>query len=179
VDLPVPNMTAALPGGVAGVRIGLPHEYFFTVPELDGQVQAAVLAAVDQMVATGASVRDVCIPHAAEALIAQRVTMLAEAYAHHEPDLQQRPELYGSHTRRAIRQGALYSGADCVQAQRVRALVKMECSAAFANVDVLVALAMLSTAPAFQGWEPDRVLTSPSFMAIWNLTGLPALSLPC
>lgn len=179
VDVPVPDMMAAMSGDVAGVRIGLPREYFYTVAELEPEVRAAVLAAVERLADAGAVVTDVRIPHAAEALIAQRVTMLSEAYAYHEPDLQQQPQLYGRYTRHALYQGALYSAADYVQAQRVRSLVKAECAEALAAVDVLVSPTMTGTAPAFAGWDPDKALASPSFTPIWNLTGLPALSIPC
>jgi aspartyl-tRNA(Asn)/glutamyl-tRNA(Gln) amidotransferase subunit A len=179
VDVPVPDMTAGLTGSFEGVRIGIPRDYFFTVPQLDAEVKAAVLAAIDAMAAAGATVVDVSIPHAAEGRAAQFVTMLAEAYAYHEPDLQTKPELYGKYTRETIRRGAFFSSADYVQAQRVRALVKAEAAAALADVDVLITPTMISPAPAFVGWDPAVMLTNPSFTGIWNLTGFPALSIPC
>jgi aspartyl-tRNA(Asn)/glutamyl-tRNA(Gln) amidotransferase subunit A len=179
VDVPVPDMTAGLTGSFEGMRIGVPRDYFFTVPQLDAEVKAAVLAAIDQMAAAGASVVDVAIPHAAEGRAAQFVTMLAEAYAYHEPDLQQRPELYGRYTRETIRRGAFFTSADYVQAQRVRSLVKAEAAAALAGVDVLITPTMISAAPAFAEWDPAVMLTNPSYMGIWNLTGFPALSVNC
>jgi aspartyl-tRNA(Asn)/glutamyl-tRNA(Gln) amidotransferase subunit A len=179
VDVPVPDMTAGLTGSCAGLRIGVPRDYFFTVPQLDAEVKAAVLAALDAMAAAGATVVDVTIPHAAEGRAAQFVTMLAEAYAYHEPDLQTRPEMYGVYTRETIRRGAFFSAADYVQAQRVRTLVKAEAAAALADVDVLVTPTMIGAAPAFAGWDPTVMLTNPSFTGIWNLTGFPALSIPC
>lgn len=104
--------------------------------------------------------------------------MMSEAYAYHEPDLRQRPELYGKWTRYMFLQGALYSAADYVQAQRVRSLAKAECAAALADVDVLVVPSMPTTAPTFEGFDPDMMLKNPSFTGIFNLTGSPALSIP-
>jgi aspartyl-tRNA(Asn)/glutamyl-tRNA(Gln) amidotransferase subunit A len=179
VDAPVPNMTASLDGSFDGLRIGVPRGYFFDAPELETDVRQTVLNAIDAMAAAGASVVDVEIPHAAIARNAQRVIMFGEAYAYHEPDLQQRPELYGRYTRYQLRQGVLYSAADYVQAQRVRSLIKAETHLALSKVDVLVTPTALTVAPTFAGYDLDALLRMPSFMAIWNLTGLPALSVPC
>jgi aspartyl-tRNA(Asn)/glutamyl-tRNA(Gln) amidotransferase subunit A len=76
-----------------------------------------------------------------------------------------------------LRQGALFSAGDYVQAQRVRSLLRAECARALAEVDVLIVPTMLSTAPAFEGYDPDSSLAGSNFMGIWNLVGLPALSL--
>src|SRR5207249_460502 len=97
VNVPVPSMTAGLDGSFAGVRIGVPHNYFFTAPELEDEVKAAVLAAVDAMRDAGATVVDLNLPYTESAAVAQRVTVIAEAYAYHERDLRERPELYGMH----------------------------------------------------------------------------------
>jgi aspartyl-tRNA(Asn)/glutamyl-tRNA(Gln) amidotransferase subunit A len=179
VDRPVADMLAKLDGSLQGVRIGVPREYFFEVPELDAEVKKAVLDAIDAMEAAGALIVDVSIPHAALARNAQRVIMFGEAYAYHEPDLQTRPELYGKYTRQSIRQGALFSAADYVQAQRVRSLVKAETLQALSTVDVLVTPSMLSTAPTFAGYDFEAFMKQPTFSSIWNLTGSPAMSICC
>jgi aspartyl-tRNA(Asn)/glutamyl-tRNA(Gln) amidotransferase subunit A len=73
----------------------------------------------------------------------------------------------------------VYSAADYVQAQRVRSLLKREVMAAMDDLDVLVMPTAIGTAPTFEGYDPDALLKSPSFMAIWNLTGQPAASICC
>jgi aspartyl-tRNA(Asn)/glutamyl-tRNA(Gln) amidotransferase subunit A len=111
--------------------------------------------------------------------------MIGEAYAYHEPDLQTRPELYGKYTRRSFQIGAFFSAADYIQAQRLRPLIKTECAAAFgqrtdgSGVDVLIVPTMLTVAPKFEGYDPDAMMFSYGFTPIWNLTGLPAISIPC
>jgi aspartyl-tRNA(Asn)/glutamyl-tRNA(Gln) amidotransferase subunit A len=179
VDLGVPDMVAALDGGVRGLRIGIPREYFFDVPDLEADAKQAVLDALDAFVDAGATVVDVAIPHASIARHAQRVIMFSEAYAYHEPDLQTRPELYGKYTRQSIRQGVLFSGPDYVQAQRVRSLIKAEVAEALANVDVLITPTMLGVAPRFDTYDFEGAMKQPTFMAIWNLTGSPAMSVCC
>jgi aspartyl-tRNA(Asn)/glutamyl-tRNA(Gln) amidotransferase subunit A len=176
---PVPDMLANLNGSLEGVRIGLNRAYFFDVPELNSEVRQAVLAAIDRLAAAGASVIDVPFAHAAIARDAQRVIMFSEAYAYHELDLQERSEKYGKYTRQQIQQGAFFAAADYIQAQRVRALVKAEAEQALAAVDVLITPTMLTVAPTFEGYDPDAMRRQPTFTGIWNLTGLPALSVCC
>ena len=179
VNRPVANMLAGLDGNLTGVRIGVPREYFFDVPELDPEVRQAVLDAIDGMAVEGATLVDISIPHAAIARHAQRVIMFGEAYAYHEPDLQAHPELYGKYTRQNIRQGAFFSAADYVQAQRVRSIIKAETIQALSEVDVLVTPTMLSTAPTFAGYDFESMMKQPTFTGIWNLTGSPAISICC
>jgi aspartyl-tRNA(Asn)/glutamyl-tRNA(Gln) amidotransferase subunit A len=179
VPIPVPDMLASLDGSLHGVRIGVPREYFFEVPELHAEVKAAVLSALDAMARAGATVVDVALPHAAIARNAQQAIMFGEAFAYHESDLRTRSELYGTFTRQQLRKGALYSAADYVQAQRVRSLIKQETADALAAVDVLVTPSMIGLPPTFEGYDPSALARLPTFMGIWNLTGHPALSVSC
>jgi aspartyl-tRNA(Asn)/glutamyl-tRNA(Gln) amidotransferase subunit A len=193
VDRPVANMLATLDrwgsrsalsgarsgSSLVGVRLGVPRDYFFDVPELDLEVKAAVLQALAAMESAGATLVDVSIPHAPLARLAQRTIMFAEAYAYHEPDLQSRPELYGKYTRQSIRQGAFFTAPDYVQAQRVRSLVKTEVVQALSNVDVLITPTMLGVAPTFESYDFEGSIKQPTFSGIWNLTGSPAMSVCC
>jgi aspartyl-tRNA(Asn)/glutamyl-tRNA(Gln) amidotransferase subunit A len=176
---PVPNFASGLTGSLEGVTIGIPHAYFFEQPELAAEVRQAVCAAIDQMAAAGAVVRDVVVPRAPLARTVQRVIMLGEAYAYHQVDLQHRLDLYGKNTRSQILQGSLYSAADYVDAQRVRSRIKEDARAAMVDVDVLVTPTSLSVASAFEGYDPDAFRRLPSMMSIWNVTGQPALSVCC
>ena len=178
VPLAVPDFQAEMTGSVDGLRIGLPREYF-DASELNAEVKQAVLAAVERMAAAGAVVVDVGLRHAEVARVAARVIMCSEAYAYHEPDLQTRPELYGKYTRGQIQQGAFFSAADYVQAQRVRSAVKEDMLRVMSELDVLITPTMLTVAPQFEGYEPDSMLRSPSFMSMWNVTGQPAASVCC
>ncbi len=61
VDLPVPDYTAALAGGAAGLRVAIPREYF--VEGMQPEVERAVRGAVDTLRELGASVAPVSLPH--------------------------------------------------------------------------------------------------------------------
>lgn len=170
------NVAASIPGTVRGVRIGVPKDYFFTVPELDAEVRAAVLAALDEMEAAGATVVEVEIPYIDEAYASWWTTTFAEKYTYHEPDLRRHPELYGVGARQSILTGAMLTSADYVQAQRVRTLVVEAIANAVTNVDVLVMPSTISPAPSSEDWNH---FTTPSFTAYWSLVGYPAISVNC
>jgi aspartyl-tRNA(Asn)/glutamyl-tRNA(Gln) amidotransferase subunit A len=178
-QVPVPDYTAALTGQMQGLRIGIPASYFFDVPELDAEVKAAVLEGIKVLEQAGAVVREVTIPHAEVAKNAINLIWASEGFAYHKHDLQTRWELYGRYTRTILARGALYSGPDYVQAQRVRTYFLKTVARVMTDVDVLVT--PTTTTPAEKTSEIDmqRRLMGPTFTGMWNLIGLPALALPC
>lgn len=179
VNVPVPSMTAGLDGTLAGVRVGVPREYFFTAPELEADVKTAVLAAVDTMRDAGATVIEIDLPYCESAAAAYRVTIGAEAYAYHERDLREHPESYGKHTRLRLLAGLLYTAADYVQAQRVRSVVRDAWMAAMRAVDVLIVPTSTTVAPTFASYDGTKVDTMPPLTGVWNLVGFPALNVNC
>jgi aspartyl-tRNA(Asn)/glutamyl-tRNA(Gln) amidotransferase subunit A len=156
----------------------VPRKYFFDHPDIDPRVLEVAEQAIRTLASAGASVHDVSLPRAAVARNAQRVIMLGEAYTYHLPDLQRRPELYGKYTRRQLTEGALYSAADYVQAQRMRSVVKRDVMTLMSEVDVLVTPTTPIVAPGFDE-DPEAMRRIPSLMSIWNLTGQPAISVCC
>ena len=56
---PVPDYSAALTGDISGLRLGVPSEYF--AEGMDPGVRSAVTAAIDQLAALGAEVREVSL----------------------------------------------------------------------------------------------------------------------
>ncbi len=179
VNVPVPSMTAGLDGTLAGVRIGIPRDYFFSAPELDAEVKAMVLAAVDTMREAGATVVEIDLPYSESAAAAQRMTISAEAYAYHEQGLREQPEQYGMHTRLRLLHGMLYTAADFVQAQRMRSVVRDAWTTAMRAVDVLITPTSTAIAPTFESFDGTKVDTTPTLTGVWNLVGFPALSVNC
>jgi Asp-tRNA(Asn)/Glu-tRNA(Gln) amidotransferase A subunit family amidase len=173
-------MLGLMDGSLAGVRIGVPRGYFFTAPQLNPEVKAAVELAIEQMAAAGATIVEVTLPHAELAWMAGRITSSCEAYAYHLPDFQTQPEKYGQYARRSIMFATLFTGSDYVQAQRFRSVWQAECQAVLGpQADVLVMPTMTDIAPEFAGYDVDSARLSPSFTTAWNVSGLPAFSIPC
>ena len=75
--------------------------------------------------------------------------------------------------------GGLFTSGDYVQAQRLRNVLKREVAQVLERVDVIVT--PTTSTPALRFEEADVMTTarSPSFTSPFNMTGLPAISVPC
>jgi aspartyl-tRNA(Asn)/glutamyl-tRNA(Gln) amidotransferase subunit A len=175
----VPKYSALLTGDVQGLRIGVPIPYFYDSPEVTDEVRTALFAGLDLLTGAGAAVTNVEVPYAKQAKDANHVTMVAEAYAYHRNNLVNRWTTYGQYTRRSLVRGAFLTGADYAQAQRFRSFFRNKVADLFTSYDVLVTPTWPSAAPRSDSMSPEKQLLSPSFTGPWNLTGLPAVALPC
>ena len=202
MDLPVPDYTEALTGEIAGVRVGVPDEYF--IEGLQPEVEEAVLSAVDELASLGADVHPVRLPHAEYALSVYYLIAPAEASANlarydgvrygvraesetlEEMYKRTRGEGFGPEVKRRIMLGtyalsAGYYDAYYLKAQQVRTLIRDDFEAAFEKVDVIIGPTTPST--AFRIGEkvedPLQMYLSDVFTLSMNLAGICGLSLPC
>jgi aspartyl-tRNA(Asn)/glutamyl-tRNA(Gln) amidotransferase subunit A len=174
--VPIDDYLAPLGQDIRGVKIGVPRAYFFD--GIDAEVAQAFEGALTTLRELGAEVRDVTIPslHTTPAFL---LILMAEAFAYHERDIREHPELYGDVLRERILTGALVTAAEYTQAQRLRAQLCREMTEVLRDVDVLAT----PTAPAPA--TPFTLAQDPEFgfprsnMPPFNLTGLPTLALPC
>ena len=177
---PVPDYSASLVEDIKGVTIGLPRHYFYDAdPSVSPETVAVVEKAVVELESLGARVREVSLPSLDYVRAANSVIMVSEAYAYHEPNLKRIPEKFGDIVRSRFRTGALLSAADYLQAQRVRTWARREFAEVMRTVDFLVTPTMTTPAPAFEGYDPTSTVRGRSFTAPFNVTGLPAISVPC
>jgi aspartyl-tRNA(Asn)/glutamyl-tRNA(Gln) amidotransferase subunit A len=173
---PVEDYVAALGSDVRGVRIGVVRNYFFE--GVDPEIERAFEEAMATLRRLGAEVRDVTIPSLA-ATHSFLLILLAEAYAYHERDLRAHPELYGDVLRERLLAGALVTGTEYVQAQRIRSQICDETAAVLRDVDVLATPTTPKPATPFTvAHDPDFGFPR-SNMPPFNITGLPTLALPC
>ena len=202
---PVPDFTNALTGDVRGARVGVPRALLDE--GVDREVSAAIKAALDVLVARGASLVDIELPHAGAAIPVYYLIATAEAssnlarydgvrYGFRSP-IEGREELqsmyartrergFGPEVKRRIMLGtyvlsAGYYDAYYLKAQQVRTLIKGDYDRAFDRVDVVA----MPTSPlaAFKIGErssdPLQMYLADVFTVSANLAGLPAISIPC
>ena len=176
---PVPDYSAALRDGIAGMTIGVPRRYFFEAgPDVAPETLAAIEGALEVMAELGATVRDVDLPHVEQSRAANQTIMMGEAFAYHEHNLKTRREDYGAMVRDRFLLGGMLTISDYVQAQRVRSLIKREMAEALREVDVLVTPTSPKPAAALEGYSGGATLTGPSFTGPFNASGIPAISTP-
>lgn len=176
---PVPDYSLALKEDVRDLTIGVPRDFFFAPSQdVDPELQATVQRALAALEELGAHLEEVSIPSLEYSRAADSIIMLADGYAIHQRDLNARPQEYGDTIRALFRMGALFSAGDYVQANRVRQLMKRECAEVLERVDVLVTPTLPQPAAPFQGYDRPSVVPSQRFTPAFNLTGLPAISVP-
>ena len=173
---PVDDYLAPLARDIRGVRIGVPRAYFFE--GIDPEIERAFEEALETLRRLGAEVRDVQIPslHATHSFL---LILMAEAFAYHERDIREHPELYGDVLRERILTGALVTAAEYTQAQRIRAQICRETANVLRDVDVLVTPTTLKPATPFTLAQDPEFGFPKSNMPPFNVTGLPTLALPC
>ncbi len=203
VDRPVPDYSAALDKGVAGMKIGIPGEYF--EEGLAPEVEAAVRNGITLLEEAGAEIVEVSLPHTAYAVATYYVIAPAEAssnlarydgvrFGYRNTDADSLLEMYkssrsegfGPEVKRRIMIGtyvlsAGYYDAYYKKALQVRTLIINDFKEAFAKCDVLVS--PVTPTPAWRIGEkvddPLSVYLSDILTISANLAGLPGVSLPC
>jgi aspartyl-tRNA(Asn)/glutamyl-tRNA(Gln) amidotransferase subunit A len=203
VPRPVPAYAAGLERPVAGLKVGLPREYF-VAGGLDAEVKQAVERAMAQLASLGIELVEVSLPHTPYALAAYYLIAPAEASANLarfdgvryglrvagadpiEMYARTRGAGFGTEVKRRIILGtyALSSGyydAYYLRAQKVRTLIRQDFLDAFRQVDAL--LTPTTPTAAFKVGEkaedPLQMYLSDIFTISCNLAGICGLSLPC
>ena len=193
-----------LEGGVRGMRLGVPREYY-DVAGIEPGVKAAIDAAIAVFRMQGAEIVDVSLPHTDYGLASYYIIAPAECssnlarfdgvrYGISEVDAPNVTDLYmrtrrkgfGAEVRRRVMLGtyALSSGyydAYYLQAQKVRTLIKRDFDEAFKSCDAIIS----ATSPtvAFPIGAKTQAPLSMYLCDVLtlggNLAGLPGISVPC
>jgi len=194
VDVPLLDFSAALADqrtpeeAVRGTRIGLPDRFFFDL--LDDEVERAVRMAATTFQRLGAIVEEVALPDDMEALFeaVYRPVMRPEAYTYHTDQgwLTTRADRYSPAVRANIELGAEYSAADYIRAQQRRRAFTQAMRAVLGRVDLLLTPTLPIPAPAAEDYDAAFIIDgreipggSLRLTFPFDLTGQPALSLPC
>jgi aspartyl-tRNA(Asn)/glutamyl-tRNA(Gln) amidotransferase subunit A len=160
-----------------GVRVGIERVHHLA-PGAE-TVAAQVDAVGDVLRALGATVVDVVLDHYPETTIATMLTLSSEGLAQNASGLRERWTDYFAATRTTLALGAVVSGADYVQAQRVRDAARRALHKTFGRVDVVVGPTATMTAPTSDelAGGPTALMSS-VFTPFWSGVGNPALAVP-
>jgi len=185
VDTPVPDYSDGIDGGIKGLRVGVPENFFFDA--LDAEVETIVRAAIAQLESDGARLVPVTLPMAEHYMGVEFGLCLPEASAYHQDMLRERGEKYEEDVRTFLEIGEVIPATDYIKAQRVREQIKSGWRAMFENIDVLAAPTVPATAAKVgqesftwpDGSEETIISAYVRHSCPANLTGLPSITVPC
>ena len=170
--------------GIGGMRLGVPRAYFFE--GLQPDVETAVNQALDVLRSLDAELVDVDWPGVELSNSVTWTIIMGEASAYHRAWFRERPDDYSAETRANLELAMTLPAADYVQAQRARAVLQQRVAEVLSGVDALVTPALAITAPRIGqtrvnvGGKVKEI--NPVFIRLadpFNVTGLPAISVPC
>ncbi|WP_233827805.1 Asp-tRNA(Asn)/Glu-tRNA(Gln) amidotransferase subunit GatA [Paraburkholderia sp. ZP32-5] len=188
---------------LAGLRIGLPKEYFGA--GLADDVRASIDAALKQYEALGATLVDVSLPKTELSIPVYYVIAPAEAssnlsrfdgvrFGHRAAEYRDlldmykksRAEGFGPEVKRRILVGAYvlshgYYDAYYLQAQKIRRIIAQDFQQAFTQCDVIMGPVAPSVAwdIGAKGDDPVQMYLADIYTLSVSLAGLPGMSVPC
>lgn len=176
---PVPDFCTGLERGVERARIGVERARLLDAA-VDPEFARLLESAIADLAALGAEIVEVDCPALDLVVPAGWTILLVEAASWHEPLLRTRGEAYDAPTRRLVEQGLLIPGARYVQAQRARVHVRDAVRRLYEEARLDVLLAPTMTRPAGPFGDEDYVgMIGERCRLLANVTGQPAISLPC
>jgi aspartyl-tRNA(Asn)/glutamyl-tRNA(Gln) amidotransferase subunit A len=203
VDRPEEDFTRDLARPVAGLRIGVPKEFF--AAGLQPDVERAVRGALETYRSMGATLVDISLPNAELGIPVYYVVAPAECssnlsrfdgvrYGHRAKDhgdladmiKRSRAEGFGPEPKRRILIGTYvlshgYYDAYYIKAQQVRRLIADEFQQAFTKCDVIAGPVTTSVAFGFgeKAADPVSMYMSDLYTIPGSLAGVPSMSIPC
>jgi aspartyl-tRNA(Asn)/glutamyl-tRNA(Gln) amidotransferase subunit A len=179
----VPSFTRALKGGVKKLRIGFDPS--FSSNSVDGEVLGSMKKALKLFEKLGARVTEVSIPSIELTSVIESIIITTEPAAYHEENLRNRAADYGDDVRPLLEAGSAFTAVHYIKAQRLRAILQREFAEAFKKIDIFALPGAAAPAPPIgaetvmvEGMEMDVGMLFLRFACPFNLTGLPAISVP-
>jgi aspartyl-tRNA(Asn)/glutamyl-tRNA(Gln) amidotransferase subunit A len=178
----VPSAAELLSRNLRGLRLGVCSSYMEAVG-MEREVISAFRRALDVFHSLGAVVREVEIPHLSYAPSADFTILRVEGFNAHLKNLRDKREKYGASAFRELAVGGFLSTSDYYRALQTRTLISAELHLVLQNVDALVTPTTPQTGIAATYTKPpkDRKVANSdvAYLAPFNLTGSPAISIPC
>jgi aspartyl-tRNA(Asn)/glutamyl-tRNA(Gln) amidotransferase subunit A len=146
----------------------------------DSTVLDAVREAARVFKSMGCKVEEVNVDWLREAALANKTMTQADGAAVHRERLKEQPDWFGEDIRRRLEDGAKTTSTEYILARRTQAEVRKRCEHFFETYDLLILPTTPITAPPIEGLDAlEQAARLTRFTAPFNLTGLPALSVPC
>jgi aspartyl-tRNA(Asn)/glutamyl-tRNA(Gln) amidotransferase subunit A len=177
-----PSPGSTPPAG--SLRLGIPRAYF--LEHVDREVAASFERACGRLTQSGVKIKTVSIPHVADTAPIYVTIALAEAAEYHATTIAERPGDYHPTIRIRLEAARYILAEDYLRAHRGRRVLIDEVDQAVGGVDAL----LLPTLPVpaqpvgaatvrIGDWEDSVRNTLLRLTQTFNVTGHPAITLPC
>ena len=185
-NVPVPDYRAALTGEIRGLKVGVIEENM-DAPNLDPEFRSAVATAVGVLGELGATSEPVSIPLIPHAGALSMAIIGVEWSNLHRPTFQPHLEELDHNNKIRFLTGSTLPAQAYYKAQKLRTLLREQVLSALEEFDVLVLPAGISTAPLVESvpgiqskeHAANGLAGRISFTGPFNLSSVPALSVPC
>jgi aspartyl-tRNA(Asn)/glutamyl-tRNA(Gln) amidotransferase subunit A len=180
-SIDVPLGADVLTGGAdaTGLRIGVPHNFYFD--DVDPEIAAAVREVARVLGRSGASVTEVEVPAAEVAQRFATTILLADACEVHADALDNRRDAISRQVFERMSKGRALTAVDYARAERFREEWRRTLRGLFTQIDILLFPATPRPAPPIEDGAhlEDATRHATRFTYGGGLAGLPGLSLPC
>ena len=178
LNIPVDDYLIHLDGAIAGWRVALARGKY--IEAADPEVMIAVNQAAQVFVDLGAQVQEVDLSWLEQLALANSQMTQADGAAFHRERLSNHPDWFGEDVLQRLQTGAAIGSSEYALARRTQAEGRRRFEIFFENFDILLLPTTPIPAPLIEetgAIQAARQLTR--FTSPFNLTGLPALTVPC
>ena len=179
VDRPLENFLPTLGDGVAGLRIGVPENFFYD--DLHPDVAAAVAEAAKTFERLGASLHKVTVAGAESAHRWAATMIYSDLCAHFGDVIENQPEMISPGVLERMKTGFAHTGTDYARGMRAQEIWKRTLADVFTGVDMILTPTMPGEPALIQDSRKllDATHDATKFTYGAGLSGTPAISLPC
>ncbi|MBP2239049.1 aspartyl-tRNA(Asn)/glutamyl-tRNA(Gln) amidotransferase subunit A [Sinorhizobium kostiense] len=184
VNRPVDNYSDALGQDVSSLRIGIPKNFYYE--RADDEILAALESVKEYLVVAGAILVPVALPDMEHSRTVSLTVQMPEALSAHSAYVQQRGDLYGADFRAGLALGQCILAEHYVKAKRFVEVYRQETNKLFDDVDLILTPATPEIAQkvgtvkvARNGVNEAIGNAITRYTTFFNMTGHPALTMPC
>ncbi|MER9925622.1 amidase [Mesorhizobium sp. M0048] len=184
VNRPVENYTEALDQDVSGLRVGIPSNFYYE--RADDEILEALERVKEYLVANGAMLVPVTFPDMEHSRTVSLTVQMPEALSAHSAYLQERGNLYSADFRAGLALGQCILAEHYVKAKRFIEIYRQQTNRLFDQVDLILTPATPEIAQKVGTVKVTRNGVNEAignaitrFTTFFNMTGHPALTMPC
>ncbi|MEI9415332.1 amidase [Mesorhizobium sp. Cs1321R2N1] len=184
VNRHVDNYSDALGQDISGLRIGIPKNFYYE--RADDEILSALESVKEYLVAAGATLLPITFPDMEHSRTVSLTVQMPEALSAHSAYVQERGDLYGADFRAGLALGQCILAEHYVKAKRFIEVYRQQTNKLFDDVDLILTPATpeiaqkVGTVTVTRNGVNEAIGNAITrYTTFFNMTGHPALTMPC